>query len=258
MSVVLARLGVESTALGFVAGFTGDEIERLVQNSGVLCDFLHIGGNSRINVKLYCNDESAINGAGPAVVRCDEERLLEKLSRAGENDIVVLSGSPANSESGKLTENILKAACRARIVADMEGESLLSALSYRPFLIKPNREELLALFSKNEMTESEIISAAYELQSRGARNVLVSLGSEGAILVAADGQTYRSAALSGNVKGTVGAGDSMVAGFISGISLGYKRALDISVAAGSATAFSEGLASAETLLECINKKITAV
>ncbi len=253
VSIILSRLGVLNTALGFAGGFTGDEICRRIALAGVLCDFVRTDGQSRINVKLRSDEETAINGKGPLVSYADEEKLLEKLRLAGEGDIVVISGASANSESGKLTENILKAASKAKIVADMEGDELLMSLPYEPLLIKPNAEELAQIFGKDELRDEEIVSCAFELREKGARNVLVSLGSRGAILAAEDGGIYRKEALRGEVKSTVGAGDSMVAGFISALPLGYRRALEVAVAAGSATAFSDDLASVEELSLYIGK-----
>ncbi len=253
VSVVLARLGMESTALGFVAGFVGDEIERLVRNEGVMCDFVHTEGLSRINIKLYAEEESAVNGAGPQVSERAEACLLKKLAHVTKDDFVVISGASASSESGNLTENVLKAAQGAKIVADMEGKALETALNYRPFLIKPNLEELSGLFPDCGMTEENVVDCALRLRGRGAENVLVSLGAGGAILAASDGRIYRKEAPQGEVKSTVGAGDSMVAGFISSIEHGFAHALENAVAAGSATAFSEGLASRSLLLEHIKR-----
>ncbi len=251
VSVVLARLGIESVALGFVAGFVGDEIERRVCAEGVACDFVHTEGQSRINVKLYAECESAVNGAGPRISIEDEKLLLKKLKNVGKDDIVILSGASASSEGGNLTENVLEVAKDAKIVVDMEGEALNMALSYRPFLIKPNLEELSGLFPDCDITEDNVAYFASRLRERGAENVLVSLGERGAILAASDGRIYRKEAPKGELKSTVGAGDSMVAGFIGSIEHGFLRALENAVAAGSATAFSEGLASKSALLEKI-------
>ncbi len=257
VSVILARLGEKTSALGFAAGYTGKEIGRLTEAEGVLADFVETSGESRINVKIFENGgvrETAINGRGPVISAKEEEELCRKVSKLTSADTLVISGAEPASISGRLTENIIEAAKNARIIVDVGGGLLMRTLKYRPFLMKPNSEELSDAVGKRLESREEIIEAARKLQSLGAENVLVSLGERGAMLLASDGEVYEEKAVSGEVKSTVGAGDSMLAGFIKGYSKGARCALRLAVAVGSETAFSEHLADRARLVQ-IEKEI---
>ncbi len=249
VSAMLANLGAQSTALGFVGGFSGREIERLATRAGVECDFCEIREPSRINVKIISDTESAVNGKGPYIRIEEENALLEKLSSLGREDTVVVSGSAPESESGSLLENVLDAAGKARLVVDMDGAALKYALAQKPYLIKPNYEELCALFGKAEMSLNEVAAAAAELREEGISNVLVSLGGDGALLASSDGNIYRVAAPEVDVVSTVGAGDSFLAGFLAGEERGAQFALALASAAGSATAACERIADAADVME---------
>lgn len=254
VSVVLANLGFTNTALGFVAGFTGEEIERGVKNLGCSSDFIHVRkGISRINVKLKSQEESEINGMGPEIEPEDVEALFRKLDSLESGDILVLSGSIPVSISDSIYEEIMARLNDRgiRIAVDATKDLLLNVLKYRPFLIKPNNCELGELFGVSLETEEDIVSYANRLREMGAANVLVSMAGDGAILVAEDGNVYRRKPPKGVVKNSVGAGDSMVAGFIAGYleSRSYKEALKLGTAAGSASAFSDDLATGEAIRE---------
>ncbi len=248
VSAMLANLGVESTALGFIGGFSGREIERLAMRAGVKCDFCGIGEPSRINVKIISDTESAVNGKGPFICLEEENALLEKLATLTEEDTVIVSGSAPESESGALLKNVLDSTENARLVVDMDGASLKYALTKRPYLIKPNHEELCALFGKAKMSDNEVAAAAAELREEGISNVLVSLGGRGALLASSDGNIYRVAAPQVDVVSTVGAGDSFLAGFLAGEERGAQFALALASAAGSATAACEGIADAADVM----------
>lgn len=253
VAAVLASLGCPVTALGFIAGFTGKEIERGVRAMGLAADFIPVKkGLSRINVKLRSDQESEINGMGPEVTEEDVELLLEKLEMLKAGDVLVLSGSiPASVGAGVYERILARLAGRGiRAVVDAEKELLLRVLPWHPFLIKPNHHELEELFGTVLRTEEEIIAHARRLQEQGAENVLVSLAGEGALLVTGRGEVYRQKAALGVVKNSVGAGDSMVAGFLAGyLEKGdFSYALRLGTAAGGATAFSDGLGSREEIL----------
>lgn len=251
VSVILTRLGIPNTALGFVAGFTGDELCARLNEAGVLQDMIRLEtGHTRINVKLHATDETEINAAGATVTPDAMEVLLGKLESLNCGDALVLSGSippslPINVY-GKIMAHMRNKGIRC--VVDAEGDALLATLAYAPFLIKPNLHELSMLVGERLTTDAEIISAARGLQAQGAQNVLVSLGARGAILLDADGECHIASAFSGEPVNTVGAGDSMVAGFLAGLPDGYASALRMGLAAGCATAYTEGLGEKETIL----------
>lgn len=250
VSTVLARLGFENTALGFVAGFTGEELERGAEKLGFTGDFIHVEkGMTRINVKLKAEDETEINGMGPEIQPGELQQLFEKLDQLKRGDLLVLSGSIPASISDRVYEEIMARLVGRgiRIIVDATKELLLNVLQYRPFLVKPNSHELGELFGKVLTSEEEIIYYAKILQEKGAENVLISMAEEGAVLIAENGEVYRRKPPLGKVKNSVGAGDSMVAGFIAGyLKTGnYEEALKLGTAAGSATAFSDDLASGE-------------
>lgn len=246
VSAVLAALGFESTALGFIAGFTGDEIERGVKKLGFQSDFIRVKeGMSRINVKLKSNEESEINGMGPRITAEDVNTLFDKLEQLREGDVLVLSGSIPASMDDRIYETIMArlSGRGIRVVVDAEKGLLLNVLKYHPFLIKPNNHELGQMFGTVLKTEKEIAEHARRLQDMGAGNVLISMAGDGALLVAETGELYRLGVARGTVKNSVGAGDSMVAGFLAGFLQNgdYEHALKLGTAAGGATAFSDGL-----------------
>lgn len=247
VSTVLGNLGIASTALGFVAGFTGDEIVRCVEQMNIQSDFIRISdGISRINVKLRSIDGTEINGAGPAIEDEMLDKLMGKLERLQEGDILVLAGSIPASMPDDMYSRIMEM-LQGRgimIVVDATKDLLLNVLPYHPFLIKPNNHELGEIFGGTPMTREAVIPYAKKLQEMGAENVLVSMAGEGAVLVTADGQIFSTAAPKGRLVNGVGAGDSMVAGFLAGWmeQTAYRHAFYMGVAAGSASAFSEYLA----------------
>lgn len=253
VSSVLSSLGVKNCALGFSGGFSGKEIIRLAKRAGIECDFCEIAEDSRINVKIISDEETAVNGKGPFIRQSEEDALIRKLSELSEEDTVILSGKGVESESGSLLKNITEAVAHTRFIADMEGDDLLSAIEKKPFLIKPNRDELLAIFGEEDATDEAVAGYARELQKKGAENVLVSLGGDGAILASDDGNVYRMRAPKITVKSTVGAGDSCLAGFVAGYGRGAEFALSLAIAAGSATAASEGIACAEEILGILSE-----
>lgn len=251
VSAILTELGVPTLALGFVAGFTGEALERAVSRAGVKCEFVRLReGYTRINVKLKGDEETEINAEGPMVYPEALEVFLQKLDRIGEGDTLVLAGSLPRSLPGDLYCQILHRldGRGIRFVVDATGELLLSTLPYRPFLIKPNRHELEELAGRSLVSEDDIADFARTLQVKGAKNVLVSLGGDGAILLDEFGMLHRKAAVGGPAVNTVGAGDSMVAGFLKGCEVDYDYALRMGIAAGGATAHSMGLATKEEIL----------
>lgn len=250
VSTILNTLGMETTALGFVAGFTGKAIEDGLNAQGMHTDFIHLSeGNSRINVKVKHGDETEINGQGPVITQEAIDALFEKLNALREEDVLVLAGSIPNTLPEDIYERILAALSGKgiRIAVDATKDLLLNVLKYHPFLIKPNNHELGEMFHTVCETREDIEHYARELQKMGARNVLISMAGDGAILITEDGGSIRMGTPKGKVVNSVGAGDSMVAGFLAGYlkNGNYEEALKTGTAAGSATAFSEGLASRE-------------
>lgn len=246
VSLVLKELDVPTVALGFVAGFTGDAIEQGLQRQGIHCDFVHLqNGFSRINVKIKADAETEINGQGPPISQEEITALFNRLDVLTQDDTLVLAGSVPPTLPSDFYEQILQHLSDRgiRFVIDAAGELLLRVLKYRPFLIKPNNHELGALFGRELHGIEEIAEYAHKLQAMGARNVLVSMAGEGALLIDENGTQHVCGVCKGNVKNSVGAGDSMVAGFLAGLQKGdYTRALMVGTAAGGATAFSDGLA----------------
>lgn len=252
VSVVLHALGYESTALGFVAGETGRWLENGLTDLGVKTDFLRLdAGMTRINVKIKAGVETEINGAGPAITAADVDQLYGKLDSLHSGDVLVLAGSIPVCMAGDTYEKIMaRLAGRDILIAvDATRDLLVNVLQYHPFLIKPNNHELGEIFGRELKTDAEIAECAAQLQKRGARNVLVSMAGAGALLLDEGGQVHRIAAPKGRVRNSVGAGDSMVAGFLAGwlTSGDAGRALRLGAAAGSATAFSLGLATREDI-----------
>jgi 1-phosphofructokinase len=247
VSTVLRNLGIESTALGFVAGFTGDEVVKRLQEMGVRNGLIRIDeGFTRINVKLKNIDGTEINGQGPHISAEKVHILMEQLQQLKEGDVLFLSGSIPESMPDDIYRKIMEMLGGRSImtVVDATRELLTNVLSYRPFLIKPNHHELGEIFGAELTTRESVVAYARRLQERGAQNVLVSMAGEGAVLAAADGNVYDSPAPKGTLVNGVGAGDSMVAGFMAGWmeKHDYGHAFRMGVAAGSASAFSENLA----------------
>ncbi len=253
VSAVLASLGYPSTALGFVAGFTGEEIERGVKTLGFSSDFIRVKkGMSRINVKLKSEEESEINGRGPEITTEDVNELFRKLEHLKAEDILVLSGSIPATIDSRIYEMILEKLEGRGIltVVDAEKDLLLNVLKYHPFLIKPNNHELGEMFGVVLENDAAIVEYARRLQDMGARNVLVSMAGDGAMLVAENKEIYHLGVAKGIVRNSVGAGDSMVAGFLAGYleNKDYAHALRLGTAAGGATAFSDGLGTRDEIM----------
>ena len=252
VSSVLRALDCDNTALGFVAGPTGRWLETGLEAQGVKTDFIHLNqGVTRINVKIKATEETEINGMGPQIGEADMEQLYAKLDQLGSGDALVLAGSIPSCLSGDTYEKIMARleGRGVRIVVDATRDLLVNVLKYKPFLIKPNNHELGEIFGRELTTDAEITACAALLQSRGARNVLVSMAGDGALLLDETGKTHRMGVPKGKVLNSVGAGDSMVAGFLAGyLQKGdYNWALRLGTAAGSATAFSLGLATREKI-----------
>lgn len=258
VSTVLKNLGLESTALGFVAGFTGNEIVKRLNDMGIKSDFIYIeNGISRINLKLKSIDGTEINGAGPDISEEKVNELRDKLNQLKEGDVLVLAGSIPSSMSDNIYRDIM-ADLKDRgvmIVVDATKDLLLNVLEYHPFLIKPNNHELGEIFDVKLTTREEVIPYGRKLQEKGARNVLVSMAGEGAVLIAEDGQVFDAPAPKGKLINGVGAGDSMVAGFVAGWieKQDYEYAFHMGVASGSASAFSENLATKEEIINVYNQ-----
>lgn len=247
VSIVLGNLGIKSTALGFIAGFTGDEIVRRLHNGGINSEFIKINdGISRINIKLKSIDGTEINGQGPHIDSSHIEQLMNRLRRLESGDVLVLAGSIPAGISDNIYKDIMDMLKDkgVQIVVDATSRLLTNVLEYKPFFIKPNQHELGDIFNVTLNTQEEVIPYALELKKMGAVNVCVSMGGKGAILVADDGNVYKAKAPDGILKNSVGAGDSLVAGFLSGWieKKDYEYAFRKGVATGSASAFSERLA----------------
>lgn len=256
VSIVLNELGIKSRTLGFTAGFTGEAIENGLRSMGIDADFVRLEkGNSRINVKIKANEETEINGQGPHIDDNALAALFEKLDNLKDGDTLILAGSIPNSLLSDIYEKILQRLSGRNIktVVDATKDLLLNVLKYKPFLIKPNNHELGEMFGIKLSTIEEIEEYARKLQEKGARNVLISMAGDGALLVDENGKTHISGVCKGVVKNSVGAGDSMVAGFVAGSLDGdYEYALKLGTAAGGATAFSDGLATKEKITELLN------
>ena len=247
VSLVLQNLGLESTALGFMAGFTGKEIARLLSEAKVNSRFIRVAdGISRINIKLRAKEETEINGMGPAIEKDDIRKLYSQLDELEDGDVLVLAGSIPAVMPESMYKDIMKylADRNLKIVVDATKDLLMNVLEYHPFLIKPNNHELGEIFGVTLRTKDDVIPYAKKMQEKGARNVLVSMAGEGALLAAEDGMVYESEPPKGKVKNSVGAGDSMVAGFIAGylMSRNYEKAFYLGLCTGSASAFSDNLA----------------
>lgn len=253
VSIVLHNLGMSSTALGFIAGFTGQEIRRKLQGLGVTDDFIELpDGHSRINMKICSHEETELNGMGPIIDEASLLKLYTQLDRLVTGDVLVLAGSIPASLPDNIYQDIMKRveAKGVMTIVDARKDLLENVLELRPFLIKPNNFELAELFGLEELWDKQaVLRYAKELQERGARNVLVSMAGAGAVLAAEDGSTYESPAPDGTVINSVGAGDSMVAGFLYGLltTESFEQAFYTGLACGSASAFSEQLATKDAV-----------
>ena len=257
VSIVLNELGVKSKALGFIAGFTGKAIEEGVRSKGVETDFVELPeGCSRINVKIKSSEETDINGNGPSIPAAALESLYEKLDALQDGDTLVLAGSIPSSLPSDVYEKILArlSGKKVKTVVDATKDLLLNVLKYKPFLVKPNNHELGEMFGVELTNVDEIVVYAKKLKEMGAVNVLVSMAGDGAVLLDENGETHRYGVCRGTVKNSVGAGDSMVAGFIAGSQNGdYEYALKLGTAAGGATAFSDDLAKKDAIFELLKQ-----
>ena len=265
VSIMLKNLGVESIALGFLAGFTGDRVQQLLEKTGVAADFIRVeGGMSRINVKLRSVEsgthkvieETEVNGQGPHITESDVKKLYGKLDALQNGDILVLAGSIPSTMPASIYTDIMQYlhGKGVEIVVDAAGDLLKNVLRDRPFLVKPNNHELGEIFGVELHDKEEVICYAKKMQEQGAKNVLVSMAGEGAVLVAEDGSVYQAQAPKGTVKNSVGAGDSMVAGFLAGYleERDYQKAFLMGLCAGSASAFSEEFGTKEAVGELYN------
>lgn len=263
VSIVLNNLGIKSTALGFIAGFTGKEIEnRLIHDFSLDTDFIDVNnGYSRINFKMKSDEESEVNGNGPEIREEHLNLLREKLSSLQKGDILILSGSIPQCVPNDIYSQLMKelSGKGIEIVVDATGQLLMNVLEHKPFVIKPNNHELAEMFHVKLSTTHDIVKYAKKLQELGAKNVIISMAGDGALFVCENGKVYFSEAPKGKVKNSVGAGDSMVAGFVAGYTQthDYVEAFKMGVATGSASAFSDNLATkeeVETLLKTIHEE----
>ena len=257
VSFVLKNLGFESTALGFSAGFTGEEIKKQIQERGITENLITVlNGQSRINIKLRGQQETEINGMGPDIEKEHIQQLLKKLSVLSTGDYLILAGSVPMKINDTIYYDILKTLDKKGIkaVVDTTGDLLLNVLKYHPFLINPNIHELSELFSTEIKTKEEVVQYGLKLQDMGAQNVIVSMAGDGAVFICENGEIYKSEAPKGVVKNSVGAGDSMVAGFLAGFceTKDFAKAFKMGVCTGSASAFSEDLATKEQVRQVMD------
>ena len=250
VSIVAKELGLKSTCMGFVGGFTGDALENHLKQNGIDCDFVKVQGNTRINVKLNDTD---INSAGPDISESDLQQLYKKLDNLKSEDFLVLSGSVPKSLPQNIYETILERLKDKGIefIVDAEKDLLLNTLKYKPFLIKPNHHELGQIFGVEINDFDTALTYAKKLVDMGAKNVMVTLGEKGAVLACKNGETYTQAAPKGNVISAVGSGDSAIAAYLAMLYCDqpYEHRLKCAVAAGSATAFSDGLATKNDIVK---------
>lgn len=257
VSRVLNNFGIKNKALGFIGGFTGNFIKNSLQNEGVYTDFIEVDGDTRINVKLKSKEETEINGAGPIIKQEDLNKLFGKIEALNSDDYLVLAGNVQKSLPANIY-SLIQEKClgkKVKVVVDTTGEALTSTLKYKPFLIKPNNHELGEIFGVEIETREEIIKYAQKLRDMGAENIIISMASKGALLLCEEG-VYQASAPKGTVKNSVGAGDSMIAGFLASYSqnLNLVEALKYGAASGSATAFSMDLCKKQEV-EILLKKI---
>lgn len=258
VSMVLANLGVESIALGFTAGYIGNTISNMLEKYDIRTDFIHLReGNSRINLKIHSDVETELNGIGPNISEEDIDTLLRKFEEMQKDDMVVLSGSVPMTIDTSIYAKILDIlnSIGIKCVVDATGDLLSKALGGQPYLVKPNIDELVDFFGCEIEGINEVVDYARRLQTLGAKNVLVSMGAEGAVLVSENGLVYSDKVPAGTVINTVGAGDSMVAGFLYGINKhhDYEKAFYTALCAGSASAFNTGMATKEAVSKLLEQ-----
>lgn len=259
VSVVLKELGYESCCLGFIAGFTGEELQRGVKEElHVKTKFIKVSeGRTRINVKVHSQQETELNGIGPLISDVDIQALYLQLDNLNDGDVLVLSGSIPQSMSQSIYCDILKYLSykKIKVIVDATGDLLMKTLVFQPFLIKPNNYELAEIFGVELNSIDDIEKYARKLQDLGARNVLISMAKDGSLLIDEDGNKHQLGVCQGTVKNSVGAGDSMVAGFIAGqmSHMSYQETLKLATATGGATAFSSGLATKDKILELLKQ-----
>jgi 1-phosphofructokinase len=259
VSIVLHNLGIDSVVLGFTAGFTGEKICSMLSGRGITSDFIPVNtGSSRINVKLRSDEETEINGQGPVITERDLARLFEKIDKLTGSDILVLAGSIPSTVPETLYMDIMKKmqSKKTKVVVDATNDLLKNVLTYHPFLVKPNNHELGEIFGVELETKDEVIMYAQKFREMGACNVLVSMAGDGAVLIDEEGKIYKSDAPEGKPKNSVGAGDSMVAGFLAGYlnSGSYAQAFKTGLCTGSASAFSEQLATRVQVEKLLQKQ----
>ena len=257
VSVILTQLGIPNTALGFLGGFTGKKLEEMLKNDNVSCDFNYLkNGDTRINVKIKADKEIDLNACGPEITKEDMQSFLRKLDGIKSGDYLILAGSIPNTLPDDIYEQILERAGDRNIncVVDATGDLLKNVLKYKPFLIKPNHHELGDLFSVQIKSDDDIVKYSKKLQEMGAKNVLVSMAKDGAMLTDENGCVHKIGNAKGKLINSVGCGDSMVAGFTAGYikTADYSYALRLGSACGNATAFSEKLATREEIERVFN------
>lgn len=258
VSNILNELGYKNIALGFISGFTGKYIVDSMIAKNLNCDFIELSnGFTRINVKIKSNEETEVNGNGPNISEEDLQKLYDKIDNLKNDDILVLAGSIPSTVDDKLYENIMKRLedKNIKIVVDATKNLLLNVLKYNPFLIKPNNHELAEMFNVELNSTEDVVFYARKLKEMGAQNVLISMGKDGALLVTENDEVFASSVAKGEVVNSVGAGDSMVAGFIAGYlkSNSYEEALRLGAASGGATAFSSDLATREFIDKLVDE-----
>lgn len=257
VSVILTQLGIPNTALGFLGGFTGKKLEEMLKNDNVSCDFNYLkNGDTRINVKIKADKEIDLNACGPEITKEDMQSFLKKLDGIKSGDYLILAGSIPNTLPDDIYEQILERVGDRNIncVVDATGDLLKNVLKYKPFLIKPNHHELGDLFSVQIKSDDDIVKYSKKLQEMGAKNVLVSMAKDGAMLTDENGCVHKIGNAKGKLINSVGCGDSMVAGFTAGYikTADYSYALGLGSACGNATAFSEKLATREEIERVFN------
>ncbi len=258
VAVVLKELGFSSCNLGFIAGFTGKKFKQGVEAMKIESDFIEVEkGLTRINVKIHSQQETELNGLGPIIDETALKQLFKQLEQLQINDVLILSGSVPASLDQNIYQEIIKYVSEkeVKVVVDATGDLLVKTLKYRPFLIKPNNHELAQIFNVELTSIEETIKYAYKLQEMGAVNVLISMAKDGSLLIDEHGKCHRMGVCQGTVKNSVGAGDSMVAGFVAGCLLNYdySKTLKLATACGGATAFSHGLATKDKIDELIKQ-----
>ena len=257
VSVILTQLGIPNTALGFLGGFTGKKLEEMLKNDNVSCDFNYLkNGDTGINVKIKADKEIDLNACGPEITKEDMQSFLKKLDGIKSGDYLILAGSIPNTLPDDIYEQILERVGDRNIncVVDATGDLLKNVLKYKPFLIKPNHHELGDLFSVQIKSDDDIVKYSKKLQEMGAKNVLVSMAKDGAMLTDENGCVHKIGNAKGKLINSVGCGDSMVAGFTAGYikTADYSYALRLGSACGNATAFSEKLATREEIERVFN------